>query len=166
MKKSLVGLALVGSMMAAGQANALTVATNASYSLFSGQTLNFTETTSEQYYGLFSATYDATFDIAVSAGNMVFTLFTDSDGVFNGSATFNGNNFVPPQFNLSAGQTASVTLLAGVNYVLRIVGDATPDGGAATTVSSVPVPAAAWLFGSALFGAGALRRKSGAVASA
>lgn len=46
--------------------------------------------------------------------------------------------------------------LAGTNYVLKF---STVAAGTVANVSSVPVPAAAWLFGSALFGAGALRRK-------
>lgn len=47
-------------------------------------------------------------------------------------------------------------LLPGA-YTLKIYGD---DGAAYSgTISAVPLPAAAWLFGSALLGAGALRRK-------
>jgi hypothetical protein len=49
------------------------------------------------------------------------------------------------------------TLLLPGAYTLKIYGD---DGAAYSgTISAVPLPAAAWLFGSALLGLGALRRK-------
>lgn len=49
------------------------------------------------------------------------------------------------------------SLLMPGAYTLKIYGD---DGAAYSgTVSAVPLPAAAWLFGSALMGFGALRRK-------
>lgn len=49
------------------------------------------------------------------------------------------------------------TLLMPGTYYLKISGD---DGAAYSgTISAVPLPAAAWLFGSALLGFGALRRK-------
>jgi hypothetical protein len=47
-------------------------------------------------------------------------------------------------------------------YSLKIYGD---DGAAYSgTISAVPLPAAAWLFGSALLGLGAMRRKQKAAA--
>jgi hypothetical protein len=49
------------------------------------------------------------------------------------------------------------TLLLPGAYTLKIYGD---DGAAYSgTISAVPLPAAAWLFGSALLGLGAMRRK-------
>jgi hypothetical protein len=55
------------------------------------------------------------------------------------------------------------TLLAGANYIVEISGSALTTGQTYTlTVNAVPVPAAIWLFGSALMGLiGFSRRKSG-----
>ena len=65
---------------------------------------------------------------------------------------FGGLSTLTSFVNFSVG-----TLLMPGTYYLKISGD---DGAAYSgTISAVPLPAAAWLFGSALLGLGALRRK-------
>jgi hypothetical protein len=50
--------------------------------------------------------------------------------------------------------------LAGTQYVLKMASSGLGAGeGSTSQISAVPLPAAAWLFGSALLGLGALRRK-------
>lgn len=63
------------------------------------------------------------------------------------------------------GGTFSQLLTAGAQYVLKIAvsGGATAFS-ASTQVSAVPLPAAAWLFGSALLGLGLFRRRKQAEA--
>lgn len=57
------------------------------------------------------------------------------------------------------GGTHTANLLAGQQYVLAIQHVGAGAFSSTTEISAVPLPAAAWLFGSALLGAGALRRK-------
>lgn len=60
----------------------------------------------------------------------------------------------------SATSTHFLNLAANTQYVLKMVASGTgPANGSTSSISAVPLPAAAWLFGSALLGFGALRRK-------
>lgn len=73
---------------------------------------------------------------------------------FTGDGGASGNNWVLYTFNVVANSTLS-------RLKFGAVGDSTTYGGGidAVSVSAVPLPGAALLFGSALLGAGALRRK-------
>lgn len=58
------------------------------------------------------------------------------------------------------GGTFSALLTAGAQYILKIAVSGGPNAFSATTqISAVPLPAAAWLFGSALMGLGLFRRR-------
>lgn len=92
--------------------------------------------------------------------NVNVELFADADGdnIFDDAldtALFS--------FNISNIALSQTAFLGGGEAIFaRFTNNGTDTAFVSTTVSavsSVPVPAAAWLFGSALFGAGALRRK-------
>ena len=90
--------------------------------------------------------------------NVAYTLYDDLD--YN-AATL-GTTLASWNFNdilgNGLGGTFSYLLAGGSSYVLKI-STALDSQGSTTRISAVPLPAAAWLFGSALLGLGALRRK-------
>ena len=95
------------------------------------------------------------FSFAPANTAIAWDIFEDSDSALNSVELGGqlGSGLIGGQGNPLS---VSYTFLANTQYVLKFSTDA---GIASANLSSVPVPAAAWLFGSALFGAGALRRK-------
>ena len=133
-------------------------------------TINFNETRQFQWFqfetaGQTSITFDLT-SPAFSA--MTFTLWIDRDGSSTNATVdvplLGGNTFALIDSNFNFLDNLSVTfasLPGATNYALRIAPQliGRPDGTATMTVNSVPVPAAAWLFGSALMGFFGMRKR-------
>jgi hypothetical protein len=73
---------------------------------------------------------------------------------FTGTGAASGNAWMVYTFNVVASSTSTILKFSGF-------GDSTSYGGSldAVSVSAVPLPGAALMFGSALLGAGALRRR-------
>ncbi len=161
MKKAILGLSL---LLGAASANAAIVPVGASYGLTNGTTYNFTESTTDQYFEFFSS-YNSTLTLDVLFGEVTAALFTDVTNIFgNGSAEVNAGSVVANTgLVFSTDGLVTYALNAGQTYVLRLRGDATAPFALAAAVATVPVPAAAWLFGSAMVGFGALRRRKNAV---
>lgn len=161
MKKAILGLSL---LLGAVSANAAIVPVDASYGLTNATTYNFTETSTDQYFEFFSS-YNSTLTLDVLSGEVTAALFTDATNIFgNGTAEINANTLVTNTGLLfSTSSLVTYALNAGQTYVLRLRGDATAPFAVAAAVATVPVPAAAWLFGSAVMGFGALRRKKNAL---
>lgn len=169
MKKTLLASLLALSFV--GSAGAATVTLTDKYDVSSSGTMigPFVEkaTPPADYYGLKvtgSGTTQIEFTLfPLNTGTpptMQFRLFADTDGVFDNSATFdNSPAGILQYWNVTGSQPVNMLNLSAGLYVFSVLLDPTPDGGSSGNVSAVPVPAAAWLFGSALFGAGALRRK-------
>ena len=171
MKKTLLASLLALSFV--GSASAATVPTQANFNIIgSGTSIGpFSEKAAPPifYYGLqtnFAGTTEIDFalDLPGAPGTyptIQFRLYQDLDGVLDGFATnvFNLANTLQ-YWNVTAADPLNTLSITGAGvYVFQVLLDPTPDGSAGGVVSAVPVPAAAWLFGSALFGAGALRRK-------
>lgn len=161
MKKAILGLSL---LLGAASANAAIVPVGASYGLTNGTTYNFTESTTDQYFEFFSS-YNSTLTLDVLFGEVTAALFTDATNIFaDGSAEVNAGTVVANTgLVFSTDALVTYALNAGQTYVLRLRGDATAPFALAAAVATVPVPAAAWLFGSAMVGFGALRRRKNAV---
>jgi hypothetical protein len=141
--------------------NALAIDYDVSLTLGQTHTFNHLVTDTNDYSGLFTDT--GTFELA-DAGSVSVSFsdneltstfidllnvseFTVLDGASNALfSTGIGGDLVNATFTLSG-------LAAGL-YTLQFVGNANGAIGAAydVTVSSVPLPAAAWLFGTALIG--------------
>jgi len=176
MKKILVGLFFT---MFAFQVNAASI-TNAQLtlgenSISGGSFTNLFSTGVGEIQGIanvtgdFSISYDLS--VAPSTGirnvtvenpdeNITITsvIITDSASATIASAIFDGTG----SWNMSA------YLFNTTTYTLTILGGLAGNfgGSVTTTVSAVPLPAAVWLFGSALVGLfGASRRKSSAMAA-
>lgn len=161
MKKAILGLSM---LLGAVSANAAIVPVGASYGLTNGTTYNFTESATDQYFEFFSS-YNSTLTLDVLFGEVTAALFTDATNVFaDGSAEVNAGTVVANTgLVFSTDGLVTYALNAGQTYVLRLRGDATAPFALAAAVATVPVPAAAWLFGSAMVGFGALRRRKNAV---
>jgi hypothetical protein len=104
--------------------------------------------------------YDSGFSLpSLLAGNYFFTVATYNNFA-SGTNIANGFNFdAQSPISLALWNQPSSNLNMGTFWSVNIDGV-----DAATTVSAVPVPAAIWLFGSAIAGfVGASRRKSAAV---
>ena len=99
-------------------------------------------------------------DTNVEGKTVSYALFNDND-VSTNSYVLGTAVGVPWSFVDLAGNggTYAATLLAGQQYVLKIQHAGVQAFSSTTEISAVPLPAAAWLFGSALMGFGALRRK-------
>ena len=106
-----------------------------------------------------------------TGGDNVYSTFslidTQNDGMvvdyqitnLSNSSIFNASLIDALGTNPNTG-SFSYLFLAGVNYSLAISSATSGyDSSHTALVSAVPLPAAAWLFGSALLGLGALRRK-------
>lgn len=157
MKKAILGLSL---LLGSVGANAAIVPISASYGLTNGTTYNFNESTTDQYFEFFSS-YNSTLTLDVLSGEVNAALFTDATNIFgNGSAEINAFTVVANTGLLfSTSSLVTYALNAGQTYVLRLRGDATAPFAVAAAVATVPLPAAALLFGSAIAGFGAMRRK-------
>ena len=167
MKKILLAALLTLSSL--GAANAATF--NATQLIVgTPTTINFTETRRFQYFQFETAGQTSiTFDLTSPAFSlMTFTLWEDRDGSStNGTIDvpeFGGDSFALINSNFNFLDNLSVTfasLPGATNYALRIAPQVIgrPDGTATMTVNSVPVPAAAWLFGSALLGFFGMRKR-------
>lgn len=159
MKKAFLGLSF---LIAAVNANAAAVTGIPSYDITaSGANFSFNAGAATQFLELQVNQTTTTIDFSRIAGNISFALFADTDGLLNGAATFDSATPVAT-IALTATNTISSLALATGNYVLRLNASRNP-GSASASVASVPVPAAAWLFGSALVGIGAIRRKKQAM---
>lgn len=151
MKKSIVAALMLAGLFSA-QAQAAVRTGVPSYDLDTVKSITFTEAPAASFYELITST-TVVLTFTRSAFGSVFTLWDDLDASVGNLEFFNPND---GQITINASNpTATLTLGPG-SYALRLSAAATNAG---ITVANVPVPAAAWLFGSALFGAGALRRK-------
>lgn len=161
--------AILASVLALGfaaSANAAVVSVTSTVTLpVSGTTVVFGApsgggTTATQYWELINPTaFDMPTTITLlnvfpSNGTVVWDIYEDLNAAA-GSANY-GSLLASGTIGGANPTSAVYTFLASSNYVLKF---STQAIGAINSISSVPVPAAAWLFGSALFGAGALRRK-------
>jgi len=121
--------------------------------------------TDPSYYELVVGAYDAlttfTFDDTTPDGKTVtYNIYADDDSVVGQYSQ--GALLVTPTFPISivdgVGGAFSVLLSANTQYVLEMF---TNGATASTTnISAVPLPGAALLFGTALLGAGYLRRRN------
>lgn len=163
MKKAILGLSL---LFIALSANAAKVSGITSYDLNAGDAgFNVTSSSSAQFFefGSIGPGSIAINFAGIAGGGGLFSIFKDTDGVLNGEGNWANSNNPLLSFRInSTSPLASFTLAAGT-YVLRLSGTGNSGATTAVTLAAVPVPAAAWLFGSAMVGFGALRRRSNAV---
>lgn len=163
MKKAILGLSL---LFVALSANAARVSGITSYDLNAGDaSFNVTSTSGAQFFefGSIGPGSIAINFSGVAGGGGLFSIFEDIDGALNGSGDWLNSNNPLLTFRINgANPLASFTLAAGT-YVLRLSGTGNSGATTAVTLAAVPVPAAAWLFGSALVGIGAIRRKKQAM---
>ena len=90
--------------------------------------------------------------------NVSYSVYADTNAALNSWTTGALIDSWTVADLLGNGTTAHLTaLLANTQYVLSIATNGAYSS--STQISAVPLPAAAWLFGSALLGLGALRRK-------
>jgi len=157
-------------LMSAGSASAATVSPTltASYSITSGTNITFCADGSgsstcpdggtaagEKYYELVVGANDAwtTFtmlDVNPDTKSVEYSLFADLSAATNASSIGDPGALLKVMAN-DVGTVFSYLLLAGAQYVLRV----DPNNNTTytqTNISAVPLPAAAWLFGSALVG--------------
>ena len=110
-----------------------------------------------------------TFGITVDGTTSTFTLSTINPGVSLDELSITGSD--GSSWNVIGSNVTELslitTLLSNVSYTIQIVGIGKTIGSTYdVTVQAVPIPAAVWLFGSALMGlVGVSRRKSTAVAA-
>jgi len=99
-----------------------------------------------------------------TAASVTFSSGTTSMSLYNWTGEVLGSLIGTVSAAVQPGSLTLAAVLDAGSYVLQIAGpEGTGYGGA---VSAVPLPGAALLFGSALLGAGALRRKKSAAAHA
>ena len=168
MKKQLIGILIGLSVLFFGSAAhaATVVPVDATYNVSSGfATEIVTSGSAVHYYEFNIGASDVNFvlslfDTAPDFQNVVYNLYND---LFNGTnATSASLGALLQTFSAvdSTGVlTVSWTLLAGQHYVLSI-DPANRTVSTLTDVSAVPLPGAALLFGTALFGAGMFSRKN------
>lgn len=163
MKKTLLALALLGATMSS---NAATVSGATFYDLDAAAVTYTASETPVNQFVLFGASVNdwIIVDITRLAFNSTFAIFRDIDGNLDANATYFGANSASSTFVTSLAVNGANTVrtlrLAAGNYVMRLNSENGGNVGISTVaLSAVPLPAAAWLFGSALVGAGALRRK-------
>jgi hypothetical protein len=105
-------------------------------------------------------------DTAPEVNTVFYNLYADTDanlGTYTLGTTLASWNFTDI-LGTGLGGTFSYLLAGASQYVLKI--ETLSDSVASNTrISAVPLPAAAWLFGSAVLGLGALRRKQKAGAN-
>jgi hypothetical protein len=144
-------------------------------SIAAGQSVIFIESASSSINALFTSTWFGTkppagltlgnysgSGVGLSTGGDAVNIFNAS-GVLQAKVTFGASDSVKPfqSFDNAAGlNNAAITLLsvAGVNGAFVAANDAN-EIGSPGTISAVPVPAAVWMFGSALLGLTGLARK-------
>jgi hypothetical protein len=102
-------------------------------------------------------------DSSPEVQTVYYDIFVDLDptaGILTG-ALVDSWNFIDILGTPTQAHTAMLAAsLAGTQYVLKMASSGLGAGeGSTSQISAVPLPAAAWLFGSALLGLGALRRK-------
>jgi len=104
-----------------------------------------------EYWGLSSDATTAVVTITTENPdvNMNLSSVKVSDGTTDWFAVFDG----------TGEWTVSLAIAALVNYTIEVIGTGTLAATYAINVSAVPLPAALWLFGSALVGLGFLTRR-------
>ena len=99
-------------------------------------------------------------DTNVEGKTVTYSLYNDTDALFNSYVL---GTQVGPAWSYTDlagnGGTQVLNILANQQYVLAILHSGIQAFSSTTEISAVPLPAAAWLFGSALLGFGAMRRK-------
>lgn len=154
-KKAVIGfLALLG----AGTATAATISPTleASYSILPVTNITFSATGEEaKYYELVVGSSDALtsvtmLDVEPDTKSVEYSLFADLNNTLGASSINDPGSLLKVVAN-DVGLVFSYLLLAGQQYVLMVA----PHNNTTytqTNISAVPLPAAAWLFGTALIG--------------
>ena len=135
-----------------------------------GQSLSSSDTDGSlfQHIYAFTAIADTFFAVSavteVSLGDNAIADFVMQGFQVTGGPTFTPLTAITPIVEIVpgiSGATLGFFMTAGLNYAIALAGDVagsnTPDY--SLEVSVVPVPAAVWLFGTAMFGLFGLRRK-------
>lgn len=172
MKSSLKTLLAVGALaLAAGQASASTINLTTGFSGSTGQVTFPGDVAITVAGGVTGAKFQLR-DALEDGITVNYQLYQDNDssGTLSLGDTAWGAGWSFLDIGTTAQNLASTSvyraLNSGVHYVLRVTGISLNPNvdaiSASTQVSAVPLPAAAWLFGSALLGMGALRRKQAA----
>ncbi|MES9940616.1 MAG: VPLPA-CTERM sorting domain-containing protein [Candidatus Thiodiazotropha sp. 6PLUC2] len=144
-----------------GSGNVLAINYDAALTLGQTHTFNHLTTDADDYSGAFTdrGTFELVDRGSVSLSirdNELTTSFIDLLNVSQ-FTIFDNASIALFSTGLDGDLTSTTFTLAGLSaglYTLRFIGDASGVFGAAydVTVSAVPLPAAAWLFGSALIG--------------
>jgi hypothetical protein len=116
----------------------------------------------------FVGTYFQLLDTDVDFKTVNYTLYEDAeDTQALGSWVLGAIVGTWSRTDVNVGTTPAyfASLVANAHYVLKLELDSSSHAFTSSTqISAVPLPAAAWLFGSALLGLGAMRRKQKAAA--
>lgn len=115
------------------------------------------------------ATITVDFSVAaedVNDPNNTFNIDNLTLEVYSGDTTMPGTWTLLGSDSGDEAQVVNLALVAGTDYFVRVIGDvgAKPGNYAGNYVAAVPVPAAVWLFGSALAGLAVVRRRKVAAA--
>ncbi len=177
MKSSIRAALAVGALaLASSQAFASSVSVTAGMTTVEVGTTNLAAGFNPSYdelvvgagYSGFLGTYVTLVDTSPELQSVTYNIWNDTNGtagLYSAGATLIDTwTFIDL---LGAGtSTHFVSLAENTQYVLEMIASGTgPANHSTSEVSAVPLPAAAWLFGSALLGFGALRRKQKAGAS-
>jgi len=109
----------------------------------------------------FIGTFVTLIDSSPELQSVSYTIYNDTDATL-GTWTLGSvvDSWVFTDLLGSGTLTHLTSLAANTQYVLEMLASGTGAADHSTSqISAVPLPAAAWLFGSALLGLGALRRK-------
>lgn len=165
MKKALVTALMLSGLFAA-QANAafVTETSDASYNLGTTGSISFIGSNSNEFFDVKTTnTPKTSLSVSMSGINdLIFAVYVNLATPGSGSVLFDDSRVIYTRTLTSINPTSSLNFVPG-NWVIKQFSQLPPFS---TAVASVPVPAAAWLFGSALVGVGALRRKQKAALAA
>ena len=171
MKSSIRAALAVGALaLASSQAFASTVNVTSGMTPVEVGTTNLTPGFNPAYYELnvgsgtsgFLGTYVTLVDSSPELQSITYNIWNDTNGtvgLFSAGATLIDTWTVVDILG-AATSTHLFSLAENTQYVLEMIASGTtPASHTTSQISAVPLPAAAWLFGSALLGFGALRRK-------